>query len=127
MHNLDDVAELAAGTWLFISSFLLSYTENRQTTLNAVMIHAFLPFNTMFSIAKPAHRKEYLSIALTLFLIASPYLLGFCSLLAATINRVDQAPARRHRRGLPTAQNGPESESDREAGWRDVTINRRIA
>lgn len=87
-RNLDDVAELAVGTWLVISPFLLSYTENRQATLTAVMIGAFLPLTTLFSIAKPAYWEEYLSIGLGLFLIASPFMLGFSSLLAATINTV---------------------------------------
>lgn len=87
-RNLDDVAQLCLAAWMVVSPFALGYSPNVTATLTVVAIGTFLSLTTQLSIARPGYWEESVSFALAVFLVASPFLLGFSELASATINTI---------------------------------------
>lgn len=87
-RNLEDVGELGVGVWLLVSPFLLGYAANVEATLTAVTVGALLMLTTQLVIARPARWAEYFNLIMAALLIASPFIFGFSSLAAATINSI---------------------------------------
>lgn len=87
-RNLDNVLQLVVAAWLVISPVLLGYWSERPPTLTVVIIGAIVGFTAQVSIARPGKWQEYSNLVLSLFLIVSPYIIGFSENITATVNTI---------------------------------------
>lgn len=87
-RNLDDVLQLVMAAWLVISPVLLGYWSERAPTLTVVVVGAIFGFTAQMSIARPAKWLEYANLVLSIFLILSPYIIGFSENTVATVNTI---------------------------------------
>lgn len=85
-RNIEDVAALIVAAWLVASPLFLGYSARVDATLTSVLIGAVLVPTTYLALARPARWEEYFNLALAAILIGSPFVFGFTSITAATVN-----------------------------------------
>ncbi len=79
---------LLLGVWLFVSPWLLGYTEIRGASANAYLIGAALVVFSIIALYAPKVWEEWISLVLGLWLIISPWFMGFSQAANATQNAV---------------------------------------
>lgn len=87
-RNLDNVLQLVLAAWLVVSPVLLGYWSERAPTLTLVVVGAIVGGTGQFSIARPGRWQEYSNLILGIFLILSPYIIGFSENTTATVNTI---------------------------------------
>lgn len=84
----EDWTNLALGAWLFFSPFIMGYTQNQGAAWNAYTLGIMLGVFTIWALASPEAWEEWIDSALGLWLVVSPWILGFSSQTGATWNAV---------------------------------------
>jgi hypothetical protein len=77
---------MLAGLWLWISPFVLHFKLGSDATGNASVVGIFIGVLSMMAIATPHVWEEWAKVVLGIWLIASPWLLGFSHQSEATDN-----------------------------------------
>lgn len=72
-----DWASLMLGAWLAISPWVLAYSERDYATWNAVAIGVAIVAYALIEIDIPKPWEEWVNLALGIWLMASPLVLGF--------------------------------------------------
>jgi hypothetical protein len=80
--------QLLLGAWLFISPWLLGYTEVSGASANAYLIGAALVVFAIIALYAPKVWEEWISLVLGFWLIMSPWFMGFNQIADATQNAV---------------------------------------
>lgn len=87
-NRRQDWVQLLLGAWLFVSLWLLGYTEIRSASANAHLIGAALVVFAIIALYAPKVWEEWISFVLGLWLIISPWFMGFSQAASATQNAV---------------------------------------
>lgn len=87
-RNLDNVLQLVVAAWLAISPLLLGYWSERPPTLTVVIVAAIVGGTAQLAIARPGKWLEYSNLILSIFLIVSPFVVGFSENTTATVNTI---------------------------------------
>ena len=72
-----DWVQLALGAWLFVSPWVLGYTKIAGAAANAYLIGAALVVFAIIALYAPKVWEEWISLVLGLWLIISPWFMGF--------------------------------------------------
>lgn len=88
MKRWQDWLALALGLWLLVSPWLLGYSALQAATWNAVILGVGIAVFAGAALAKPASWEEWINLALGVWLVISPWVLGFSDATAATWNQV---------------------------------------
>lgn len=81
-----DWVQLALGAWLFVSPWVLGYTKIAGAAANAYLIGAALVVFAIIALYAPKVWEEWISLVLGLWLIISPWFMGFSQANGATQN-----------------------------------------
>jgi len=87
-RNIENIMQMVVAAWLAVSPLLLGYWSDRAPTLTGVAVAAIFGFTAQFSVARPAKWQEYTNLVLSIFLILSPYIVGFADNTIATVNTI---------------------------------------
>lgn len=84
-----DWVMLVLGIWLFVSPFILQYADLRGTAaLNSYVLGIAVVAFAVAALARPQMWEEWVNLALGIWLIISPFVLGFQSETVALWNHV---------------------------------------
>ena len=83
MKHWQDPVNLVLGLWLVVSPWVLAYTAEAQATGNAVAAGILIAGLALLAVYKVMAWEEWFSVALGLWLVASPWILGFSGVAAA--------------------------------------------
>ena len=68
---------MLAGLWLWISPFVLQFKLGSDASGDASIVGIFISALAMMAVAVPQAWEEWSKVALSVWLLASPWLLGF--------------------------------------------------
>ena len=79
---------IIAGLWMVASPWALAYAAEPRPMWNAVIVGALIALVALYTVFRLTAWKEWANVVLGLWLIASPWILGFSGLTAAAFNAV---------------------------------------
>jgi SPW repeat-containing protein len=82
----EDWSGIALGAWLLVSPWLLGHADHYPATINALLVGCVLVFTELLNLDAHENAEEWLDLAAGLWLVASPWVLGFSALTAAALN-----------------------------------------
>lgn len=83
-----DWAELVLGVWLFISPWVLGYSDVGAAAGNAYIIGAAIAILAIAELSMPRRWEEWINLVLGVWLIIAPWVLGFSNVSSAVQNSV---------------------------------------
>jgi hypothetical protein len=83
-----DAANGLLGLWLAVSPWVLAYVEETTPAWNAAVMGAVIAIAAATALIEFQKWEEWVTAALAVWLIVSPWLLGFSGIEAATWNHV---------------------------------------
>ena len=83
-----DIFNLAIGAWMVLSAFVPMFSGPHAGALAAGLTGALVAAISFAGIQRVEHWKEALNLALGLWLVAAPFVLGFGSTFNPTLNFV---------------------------------------
>jgi hypothetical protein len=86
-HWQDPVC-LLAGLWLAVSPWMLGYDTQMTPTWNAIVAGGLIALIALYALYQVFAWEEWANVALGLWLVASPWVLGFSAMQAVTLNAV---------------------------------------
>jgi hypothetical protein len=81
-----DWASFTLGLWLALSPWIAGYTEHESAAINAVFLGVGLALASHFEAACELDIPEWLNLGAGIWLVISPFILGFASAHVATAN-----------------------------------------
>ena len=87
-HRWQDVVNLIAGVWLIAAPWLLGFTQDGTAAWNAYVLGAIIAVAAAAALVAFHEWEEWVSALLGLWLIVSPWILGFTGLAAAMWNAI---------------------------------------
>ena len=87
-NHWQDWCNLVLALWLFASPWLLGYSGAPVAAWNAYVVAVVVAFFSIAAMAKFAQLEEWINALVGLWLIASPWLVGYTEMAAATWNHV---------------------------------------
>jgi hypothetical protein len=88
LKHWQDPVNLALGAWLVLSPWALGFQGETTPMMNAVIVGIALAAAALGAIFVPRAWEEWTEFALGLWLIASPWVLGFRTLREAMLSTV---------------------------------------
>lgn len=88
VHQWRDSASFVLGVWLLASPYALGFTDVTWAAWNAIALGAIIAVSALAALVAFHEWEEWVSGILGLWLIASPWVLGFSTLALATWNHV---------------------------------------
>jgi hypothetical protein len=83
-----DAVNLVLGLWLILSPWALHFAAVRAPLWNASAVGLIIAVAALAALISFQRWEEWIEAALGLWLIVSPYLLGFTAQMNATVNQV---------------------------------------
>lgn len=84
----EDWLGVALGAWLLASPWLLGYAEQSAAAMNALFLGTTLVVLEFLNLDAHEDLEEWLDIAAGVWLVVSPFVLGFAQVGAAAINAI---------------------------------------
>jgi hypothetical protein len=88
MKLWQDPVNALLGAWLVLSPWAANFTDNQVAMVNFVVVGLLLIATAIGAIMMPKAWEEWVEVALGVWLMASPWLLGFANLGLAMQNAV---------------------------------------
>jgi heme/copper-type cytochrome/quinol oxidase subunit 3 len=88
IKHWQDPINIVIGIWLIASPWVIGYADYTAAMANSVAVGALLAAAALGAIFLPRAWEEWTEVALGLWMILSPWLLGFAAAGAATANAV---------------------------------------
>lgn len=88
VKHWQDPANIVLGLWMVISPWILSYQTEMAAMWNAVLVGALVAALAAYELFELKSWEEWSSVALGVWLVVSPWVLGFSMMAAATWNAV---------------------------------------
>jgi hypothetical protein len=83
-----DWASFGLGLWLAVSPWVLGYAHVDAATGNAAFVGLAIALSSHFEVSFDERSAEWFTMAAALWLVLSPFLLGFTAATVATLNAV---------------------------------------
>ncbi|MER3479444.1 MAG: hypothetical protein C4327_02900 [Meiothermus sp.] len=88
MTRWQDISNLVLGLWLVLSPWILGYASTSAALWNGILVGIVVAVLALTHMRGGPLWEEWVSLALGIWLILSPWLLGFSSLSVPTWNAV---------------------------------------
>ncbi|MCS6945356.1 MAG: SPW repeat protein [Sutterellaceae bacterium] len=88
IKHWQDPVNLVLGVWLIVSPWLLSYASEAAATWNAAILGVLISAAAIWALFRVFAWQQWANVAFGLWLIVSPWLLGFGGVAAALYNAV---------------------------------------
>lgn len=88
VKHWQDPANIVLGLWLVISPWILSYQTETSALWNALIVGALVAALAAYELFEVKAWEEWTSVALGVWLVISPWVLGFSMMTAAMWNAV---------------------------------------
>lgn len=88
MKHWQDPLSIIAGLWMIVSPWVLAHQAAAAPTWNAVIVGALIALAALYALFQVFAWQEWSNLVLGLWLIASPWVLGFSAMTSAMLNAV---------------------------------------
>ena len=88
MKHWQDPINLILGVWMVASPWVLAHQANMQATSNAVLLGILIGLAALIAMFRVMAWEEWTNILLGIWLVVSPWVLGFAEVTAAMWNAV---------------------------------------
>ena len=88
IKHWQDVVNLIFGLWMIVAPWALKFEAETNPTWNAVIVGVFIAAVALFALFRVMAWQEWANIALGVWLVISPWIVGFSGLMAAMWNAV---------------------------------------
>lgn len=88
VKHWQDPANIVLGLWLVISPWILAYAMEMNAVWNAVIVGALVAALGAYELFEVKAWEEWTTVALGVWLVVSPWVLGFAMMPAAMWNAV---------------------------------------
>ena len=88
IKHWQDPLNLLLGIWMIASPWVLRYSTEQNPTWNAVILGALIALAALFALYRVMAWEEWGNVVLGIWLVISPWLLGFNGIMAAMWNAV---------------------------------------
>ena len=88
VKHWQDPVNLVLGLWMLVSPWVLGHQAETNPTWNAVILGILIAAAALFALFRVMAWEEWVSVAFGIWLVISPWLLGFSALVAAMWNAV---------------------------------------
>jgi hypothetical protein len=82
----EDWVGIAIGAWMVVSPWVVGFSDHQAATMNALIMVTILVLEEMLELGAHEVAEEWIDIVAGLWLIVSPAVLGFGSLLPASLS-----------------------------------------
>lgn len=83
MKHWQDPVNALVGAWLVLSPWAIGFADHRVATVNFVAVGVLLIAAAVGAIVVPKAWEEWVEVALGVWLLASPWLLGYAGVMMA--------------------------------------------
>jgi len=88
MKRWQDWTNLVLGLWLVVSPWVLAFSQNGAALWNALIVGAIFVVLSLLALADAKPWEEWSELVVALWLLVSPWVLGYSALSAAMWNAV---------------------------------------
>ncbi len=88
MKRWQDGVNLVLGLWLVVSPWILSFTSNAAALWNALIVGAIFVALSLLALVDAKPWEEWSELVVAVWLLVSPWILGYSALPAPTWNAV---------------------------------------
>ena len=88
MKRWQDWVNLILGAWLVVSPWILSFSGSAAATWNAVIVGVIFALLSLLALLESKPWEEWSELIVAIWLLVSPWALGFSGLSTATWNAV---------------------------------------
>ena len=88
IKHWQDPLMLILGVWMIVSPWALQYQSDTYAMANAVVLGILIGLAALVALFKVMAWEEWANVALGIWLLISPWVLGFSSMMAAMWNAV---------------------------------------
>lgn len=88
VKHWQDPVNLILGVWMLFSPWALQYQADTPATWNAAILGILIAAVAVFALLRVMAWEEWTSVVLGLWLVVSPWILGFSGLVTAMWNAV---------------------------------------
>ena len=88
MKRWQDWVNLVLGLWLVVSPWILAFSHNGAALWNALIVGAIFVVLSLLALSDAKPWEEWSELAVALWLLVSPWVLGYSALSAAMWNAV---------------------------------------
>ena len=88
IKHWQDPLNLILGIWLVVSPWALQHQANMQATSNAVLLGILIALAALVALFKVMAWEEWANVVLGVWLVVSPWVLGFADVTMAMWNAV---------------------------------------
>ncbi|WP_456444963.1 SPW repeat protein [Deinococcota bacterium DY0809b] len=88
MKRWQDWVNLVLGLWLVVSPWVLAFSQNGAALWNALIVGAIFVVLSLLALADAKPWEEWSELVVALWLLVSPWVLGYSALSAAMWNAV---------------------------------------
>lgn len=82
----EDWAGIAVGAWMLASPWVLGYSDHAGASMNALLVGTALVITELLNLDRHEALEEWLDIIAGLWLLVSPFVVGFAAATAAAVN-----------------------------------------
>jgi len=82
----EDWVGIALGAWMLVSPWVVGFSDNNAATMNALIMGTILVLEELLELAVHEMAEEWIDLVAGLWLMLSPMVLGFASLIPAAVN-----------------------------------------
>jgi SPW repeat-containing protein len=84
----EDWVGIGLGIWLIASPWTLGYSDQSAATINALVMGSILVLEEMLEVVVHEMAEEWIDLVAGVWLMVSPFVLGFASQTVASVNTV---------------------------------------
>ena len=88
VKHWQDPVNLVLGLWMIVSPWVLAYQAEPRPMWNSVIVGILIAAAAVYALLKVFAWEEWTNVVLGVWLVISPWVLGFSGLFAATVNAV---------------------------------------
>jgi hypothetical protein len=84
----EDWVGIGLGVWLIVSPWILGFSDQSAATITALVMGCILVLEEMLEVVVHEMAEEWIDLVAGLWLMVSPFALGFASQTVASVNMV---------------------------------------
>ena len=84
----EDWVGIGLGVWLIVSPWMLGFSDQSAAVINALVMGSFLVLEEFLEVVVHEMAEEWIDLVAGLWLMISPFVLGFATQTVASVNTV---------------------------------------
>ena len=88
VKHWQDPVNLILGLWLIVAPWVLAFRDDRAAMWNSIILGVLIGASAIYALVRVFAWEEWANVVFGLWLVISPWVLGFSHIQAAAVNAV---------------------------------------